>query len=139
MKILAFAIAAFIAGLGGAMLGYKQGNLTFDPFDVLIGIGVFATAYLAGITSVSGGILAGMLAAGGIVYYATTEWLDLGDWYGTITGVGLVLTVILNPEAIVGPIHEMLEKLRTRRSALPEPVPTAIASCGAAPAAPDPA
>ena len=88
VKILAFAIAAFIAGLGGAMLGYKQGNLTFDPFDVLIGIGVFATAYLAGITSVSGGILAGMLAAGGIVYYATTQWLDLGDWYGTITGVG---------------------------------------------------
>ncbi len=87
VKILAFAIAAFIAGLGGAMLGYKQGNLTFDPFDVLIGIGVFATAYLAGITSVSGGILAGMLAAGGIVYYATTQWLDLGDWYGTITGV----------------------------------------------------
>ncbi len=93
------------------MLGYKQGNLTFDPFDVLIGIGVFATAYLAGITSVSGGILAGMLAAGGIVYYATTQWLDLGDWYGTITGVGLVLTVILNPEGIVGPFHVMLEKV----------------------------
>ena len=35
VKILAFAIAAFIAGLGGAMLGYNQGNLTFDPFDVL--------------------------------------------------------------------------------------------------------
>ena len=114
VKILAFAIAAFIAGLGGAMLGYKQGNLTFDPFDVLIGIGVFATAYLAGITSVSGGILAGMLAAGGIVYYATTQWLDLGDWYGTITGVGLVLTVVLNPEGIVGPFHVMLEKMRTR-------------------------
>ena len=95
------------------MLGYKQGNLTFDPFDVLIGIGVFATAYLAGITSVSGGILAGMLAAGGIVYYATTQWLELGDWYGTITGVGLVLTVVLNPEGIVGPFHVMLEKMRT--------------------------
>ena len=114
MKILAFAIAAFIAGLGGAMLGYKQGNLTFDPFDVLIGIGVFATAYLAGITSVSGGILAGMLAAGGIVYYATTQWLELGDWYGTITGVGLVLTVVLNPEGIVGPFHVMLEKTADR-------------------------
>ena len=124
VKILAFAIAAFIAGLGGAMLGYKQGNLTFDPFDVLIGIGVFATAYLAGITSVSGGILAGMLAAGGIVYYATTQWLELGDWYGTITGVGLVLTVVLNPEGIVGPIHVMLEKMRARRGTTVMPVPT---------------
>ena len=140
VKILAFAIAAFIAGLGGAMLGYKQGNLTFDPFDVLIGIGVFATAYLAGITSVSGGILAGMLAAGGIVYYATTQWLELGDWYGTITGVGLVLTVVLNPEGIVGPIHDMLEKLRTGRGTKPVPAPTAVSVVeAAAPAAPDPA
>jgi ABC-type branched-subunit amino acid transport system ATPase component/branched-subunit amino acid ABC-type transport system permease component len=139
VKILAFAIAAFIAGLGGAMLGYKQGNLTFDPFDILIGIGVFATAYLAGITSVSGGILAGMLAAGGIVYYATTQWLDLGDWYGTITGVGLVLTVVLNPEGIVGPIHVMLEKMRTRRSTTVVPVPTPVSITEAASAAPDPA
>ena len=136
VKILAFAIAAFIAGLGGAMLGYKQGNLTFDPFDVLIGIGVFATAYLAGITSVSGGILAGMLAAGGIVYYATTQWLDLGDWYGTITGVGLVLTVVLNPEGIVGPIHVMLEKLRTRRGTTVVPAPTPVSVVEAASAAP---
>ena len=140
VKILAFAIAAFIAGLGGAMLGYKQGNLTFDPFDVLIGIGVFATAYLAGITSVSGGILAGMLAAGGIVYYATTQWLDLGDWYGTITGVGLVLTVVLNPEGIVGPFHVMLEKLRTGRGTEAVPAPTAVSVVeAAAPTAPDPA
>ena len=140
VKILAFAIAAFIAGLGGAMLGYKQGNLTFDPFDVLIGIGVFATAYLAGITSVSGGILAGMLAAGGIVYYATTQWLDLGDWYGTITGVGLVLTVVLNPEGIVGPIHVMLEKMRTRRgtAVVAEPAPVSAVAAASA-TAPDPA
>jgi ABC-type branched-subunit amino acid transport system ATPase component/branched-subunit amino acid ABC-type transport system permease component len=140
VKILAFAIAAFIAGLGGAMLGYKQGNLTFDPFDILIGIGVFATAYLAGITSVSGGILAGMLAAGGIVYYSTTQWLDLGDWYGTITGVGLVLTVVLNPEGIVGPIHVMLEKMRTRRTTAIGPVPTHVSVVEAVSAAPpDPA
>ncbi len=140
VKILAFAIAAFIAGLGGAMLGYKQGNLTFDPFDVLIGIGVFATAYLAGITSVSGGILAGMLAAGGIVYYATTQWLELGDWYGTITGVGLVLTVVLNPEGIVGPIHDMLEKRRTRRRATVVSMPTPVRVVDTTSAtAPDPA
>ena len=141
VKILAFAIAAFIAGLGGAMLGYKQGNLTFDPFDVLIGIGVFATAYLAGITSVSGGILAGMLAAGGIVFYASTQWLDLGDWYGTITGVGLVLTVVLNPEGIVGPFHVMLEKVRMRGGAAAVPVPTEVstAEVASAPVAdPDP-
>ena len=121
VKIVSFAIGAFIAGLGGAMLGYKQGNVTFDSFDVLVGIGVFATAYLAGITSVSGGILAGLLVANGIVFYASSQWLNLGDWYGTITGVGLVLTVVLNPEGIVGPAHVALEKMRTRRAVGREP------------------
>jgi ABC-type branched-subunit amino acid transport system ATPase component/ABC-type branched-subunit amino acid transport system permease subunit len=139
VKITAFAIGAFIAGLGGAMLGYKQGNVTFDSFDILVGIGVFATAYLAGITSVSGGILAGMLAAGGIVFYATEQWLSLGDWYGTITGVGLVLTVVLNPEGIVGPFHVMLEKVRTRRVTPAAPEPAGVRAVETPPsAAPDP-
>ena len=41
-KIAAFAIAAFIAGLGGSMYGYRLGNVTWDSFDVLIGLGLFA-------------------------------------------------------------------------------------------------
>ena len=67
VKLIAFAIAAFIAGLGGAMLGYFQGNVTFDAFTTLVGLALFAIAYVGGITSVSGGIVAGMLAAGGLV------------------------------------------------------------------------
>jgi ABC-type branched-subunit amino acid transport system ATPase component len=118
------------------MLGYKQGNVTFDSFDVLVGIGVFATAYLAGITSVSGGILAGLLVANGIVFYASSQWLNLGDWYGTITGVGLVLTVVLNPEGIVGPAHVALEKMRTRRAVGREPAPAGVRPVAVAPVAP---
>jgi ABC-type branched-subunit amino acid transport system ATPase component/ABC-type branched-subunit amino acid transport system permease subunit len=121
-KLLAFAIAAFIAGIGGSLLAYKQGNVTFDSFDVLVGLGLFASVYLAGITSVSGGILAGVLASGGLIFFATQRWLSLGaDWYQVLTGVGLVLTVIRNPEGIVGPIHELLDRTRTVR----QPRPTA--------------
>jgi ABC-type branched-subunit amino acid transport system ATPase component/ABC-type branched-subunit amino acid transport system permease subunit len=110
VKLIAFAIGSFIAGLGGSLLGYKQGNVTFDSFTILVGIAMFATVYLAGITSVSGGILAGLLAANGIVFIALQRWLSLGDWYSTITGVALVFTVIRNPEGIVGPIHARLER-----------------------------
>ncbi len=111
-KLVAFALAAFIAGIGGSLLAYKQGNVTSDAFDTILGLAVFATAYVAGITSVSGGILAGILGAGGIVYLATERWLHLGGWYAVVTGVGLILTVVLNPEGIVGPLHE---KLASRR------------------------
>jgi ABC-type branched-subunit amino acid transport system ATPase component/ABC-type branched-subunit amino acid transport system permease subunit len=113
VKLLAFALGSFIAGLGGAMLGYKQSNVTFDSFTTLVGVALFATVYLAGITSVSGGIVAGILATGGLVFTATNEWLELGDWYGTILGVGLVLTVVLNPEGMVGPAHVVLARRRS--------------------------
>ncbi len=55
VKILAFAIGSFIAGLGGSMLAYFQGNVTFVSFSTFVGLTLFAAVYLAGITSISGG------------------------------------------------------------------------------------
>jgi ABC-type branched-subunit amino acid transport system ATPase component/ABC-type branched-subunit amino acid transport system permease subunit len=120
-KIAAFAIAAFIAGIGGTMYGYRLGTVTWDSFDVLLGLGVFAVVYVAGITSVSGGALAGMIAAGGIVSYATSQWISLDvDRYTIITGIALVVSVILNPDGLVGDMHRFLER---RRSSSPTPLP----------------
>jgi ABC-type branched-subunit amino acid transport system ATPase component/ABC-type branched-subunit amino acid transport system permease subunit len=115
-KILAFAISAFIAGIGGCLLAYEQSNVTVDSFDVILGLGVFATAYLGGITSVLGGVQAGFLAVYGLAYVALNTWLNLGGWYQVITGVGLILTVILNPEGIVSPIHKQIQAVRERRA-----------------------
>jgi ABC-type branched-subunit amino acid transport system ATPase component/ABC-type branched-subunit amino acid transport system permease subunit len=111
-KVAAFAIGSFIAGLGGALLAYKQGNVTYDSFAAFLGLGLFATAYLAGMTSVSGGIVAGLICANGIVFKAMEEWFSLGRWYGTIAGLGLVLTVVRNPEGIVGPFHQLIDRRR---------------------------
>jgi len=114
-KLVAFAIAAFIAGIGGSLLAYKQTNVTFDSFDAILGLSVFASAYLAGITSVSGGLLAGVLGFGGLMYHFTDKELHLGDWYTVVTGVLLVFTVVQNPEGIVGPLHTNLANRRERR------------------------
>jgi ABC-type branched-subunit amino acid transport system ATPase component/branched-subunit amino acid ABC-type transport system permease component len=133
-KIAAFGIAAFIAGIGGSLLAYKQGNVTFDSFDVILGLTLFATVYLAGITSVSGGLLAGVLGTGGIVFLASDRWISLGGWYGVVTGVGFILTVVLNPEGIVGPLHERLSarRLRTLKphssASMPSQQPTTAAA-----------
>jgi ABC-type branched-subunit amino acid transport system ATPase component/branched-subunit amino acid ABC-type transport system permease component len=120
-KLAAFALGAFIAGLGGALLAYKQTNVTFDSFDVVLGLSVFATAYLAGITSVSGGILAGLLGFEGLVFLAADRWLGLGGWYQAVTGIGLILAVVLYPEGIVGPIHTRLDARRATKTARPAP------------------
>jgi ABC-type branched-subunit amino acid transport system ATPase component/ABC-type branched-subunit amino acid transport system permease subunit len=116
-KILAFGIAAFIAGIGGALLGYQQTFVTVNTFNSIAGLVFFGTVYLAGITSVSGGVLAGVLAGGGLSFVALDRWVNLGDWYVTVTGILLVFTVIMNPEGIVGPLHVLVARLRARRTA----------------------
>jgi ABC-type branched-subunit amino acid transport system ATPase component/ABC-type branched-subunit amino acid transport system permease subunit len=119
-KIIAFAIGAFIAGLGGALLGYQQTVADAEMFTAIGGLGLFTTAYLAGITALSGGVVAGVLGAGGLLAVLLDRALSLGAWYSVIMGLGLVFTVITNPEGLVGPAHELMTKLR-RRPAADEP------------------
>ena len=114
-KIVAFAIGAFIAGLGGALLGYQQTVADAEMFTAIGGLGLFATAYLAGITALSGGLVAGVMGAGGLLPVLLDRALSLGEWYDVIMGIGLVLTVITNPEGLVGPAHELSARLRRRR------------------------
>jgi ABC-type branched-subunit amino acid transport system ATPase component/branched-subunit amino acid ABC-type transport system permease component len=114
-KIIAFAIGAFIAGLGGALLGYQQTVADAEMFTAIGGLGLFATAYLAGITALSGGLVAGVMGAGGLLPVLLDRALSMGEWYDVIMGIGLVLTVITNPEGIVGPAHELTDRLRRRR------------------------
>ncbi|WP_329241959.1 branched-chain amino acid ABC transporter permease/ATP-binding protein [Streptomyces sp. NBC_01478] len=114
-KIVAFAIGAFIAGLGGALLGYQQTVADAEMFTAIGGLGLFATAYLAGITSLSGGLVAGVMGAGGLLPVLLDRALSIGEWYDVIMGIGLVLTVITNPEGVVGPAHELTARLRRLR------------------------
>ncbi|MEV6507654.1 branched-chain amino acid ABC transporter permease/ATP-binding protein [Streptomyces sp. NPDC051642] len=114
-KIVAFAIGAFVAGLGGALLGYQQTVADAEMFTAIGGLGLFATAYLAGITALSGGLVAGVMGAGGLLPVLLDRALSLGEWYDVIMGIGLVLTVITNPEGIVGPAHELTARLRRKR------------------------
>jgi ABC-type branched-subunit amino acid transport system ATPase component/ABC-type branched-subunit amino acid transport system permease subunit len=117
VKLTAFAIAAFVAGIGGSMLGYRYGTITYDQFTPIVGLTLFATVYLAGITSISGGIAAGMIALAGLVYHFTSTFLHLKDWYQLVTGILLIFTVIMNPEGIMGPNHETADKIEARRRA----------------------
>ena len=127
-KIAAFAIASYIAGLGGCLLAYQQQSAIPTTFDSIAGLGLFATAFLAGITSVYGGILAGIIAGGGILYVALDRNLELGNWYSVIAGVLLVLNVILKPEGIAGDMHKLVARVRSRRA--PSTVTAAVTATG---------
>ena len=77
VKLAAFAIGGFLAGLGGAMLAYQQTTADVSSYTAMGGLAFFTTAYLAGVTSVSGGINAGVIAAGGIIYTLVNRGVPL--------------------------------------------------------------
>ena len=54
IKLGAFALASFLAGLGGALIGYSRGQLSPESFGTFVGLSFLAIAYLGGITSASG-------------------------------------------------------------------------------------
>jgi sulfate-transporting ATPase len=110
VKVLSFALAAFIAGLGGSLLAYRRGVVTFDSFTAIGGLALLSTAYLAGITSVWGGLNAGILASTGITFIALDRWVDLGAWFEVISGVLLIVTLITNPEGIAAFGHEVADR-----------------------------
>ncbi|MCX4095720.1 branched-chain amino acid ABC transporter permease/ATP-binding protein [Nocardia sp. alder85J] len=112
VKLIAFAVGSFIAGLGGALLAYQQQSVIFEPFSAMSSVGFFATVYLAGVTSMSGGVLAGVLATSGLLYIAVDETVGAGAWYPTIAALLLIVTVIVNPEGLVGPVHALIARRR---------------------------
>jgi ABC-type branched-subunit amino acid transport system permease subunit len=119
VKVLSFAIASFIAGLGGSLLACRRGVVTFDSFTALGGLALLSTAYLAGVTSVWGGINAGILASTGIVFIALDRWVDVGAWFNVITGILLIATLIAHPEGIASAGHDIADRVaawRARRS-----------------------
>lgn len=139
-KLVAFAIASFIAGLGGALLAYQQTLATASSYVVFAGIGLFAVCYIAGVTSITGGLLAGLLASGGVLFYTMDNHLDVGDYYLLASGILLVLTVVTNPDGLAGLLHRIRipGRRRSRPAATPEadqptPAPAASARTDRAP------
>jgi branched-chain amino acid transport system permease protein len=135
-KLLAFGIAAFIAGLAGALSGYRFGSVTPLFFGSIASLTFLAFAYLGGISSVSGAVIGGCIVAGGIGFTALDQWFGVGPEYTLlIGGIGLVVTAVLNPEGISGALgqlsHRVARLLPSRRAAA-----TPATTQKAAPAAP---
>ena len=113
-KLMGFGVSAFIAGVAGTLLGYSHGQLSADSFSLVVGLQVFAFAYLGGITSFGGALVAGMLGPLGLIYTAMHAWFEMGDYYHLISGLALILTAILNPSGIAGETKHQIAWVRKR-------------------------
>jgi branched-chain amino acid transport system permease protein len=115
VKLTAFAIAALIAGIGGVLAAYNLASVSDAYYGGIASLLILAYAYLGGISSISGSMIGGLLAANGIGFTIMSEWFGVSLVYSSLVGgVGLVLTAILNPEGIAGANRILYEKIRTK-------------------------
>lgn len=110
-KITGFALSAFLAGVAGCLIGYSQGQLSTGSFEVDTGILIFATAFLGGITSISGALVAGAIAPLGVVYVLLNNHVSFGEYYSLIAGLGLIITIMGNPDGLAGKVTSQLQSL----------------------------
>ena len=61
--LIAFGIASFLAGIAGALYGYLYGHLSLDAFTPLASVTFVTVAYIGGIGSITGALIAGMATA----------------------------------------------------------------------------
>jgi ABC-type branched-subunit amino acid transport system permease subunit len=102
-KLMAFGLAAFIAGIGGALTGYMQGELTADSFAAFTSIGLLAIVFVAGVGRIAGAVVAGVLFSGaGLFVTFLNLHLNVGKYQAIVAGVALVLTAVQNPDGITG-------------------------------------
>jgi Branched-chain amino acid transport system / permease component len=100
-KLMAFGLAAFIAGIGGALTGYMQGELTADSFAAFTSIGLLAIVFVAGVGRIAGAVVAGiMFSAAGLFVTFLNLHLNVGKYQAIVAGVALVLTAVQNPDGI---------------------------------------
>jgi len=118
VKVTAFAISSFIAGIAGSLYGYNFASVSAVRFTALAALALIGYAYVGGITMVSGAVIAGLLAVEGLVPHALESWFGIkGNWALLFGGVSLVLTLLANPDGIAGANHRRALARRAARAA----------------------
>ncbi len=127
VKLAAFGISSFIAGVAGAMYGYNFSSVSVDRFSALTSLSLIAFAYVGGITMVSGAVFAGLISVSALVPYALETWFGIsGNWALLFGGVALIVTLFQNPDGVAGATHRKRQLKKRKRSGSGAP-PRALA------------
>ncbi len=97
VKLSAFGIGGFIAGIAGCVFAAKQGTVSPDSFDFVVSVMILAMIVLGGLGNVWGAIL------GAFVLSLLPELLRGFDIYRMLLfGIAMILMMILRPQGILG-------------------------------------
>jgi branched-chain amino acid transport system permease protein len=112
-KVAAFAFSGFIAGCAGCLYGGFAGaadGVTFEPVNSLV---IVLFAFVGGITTISGALVAGTLFS--VLVYAQTTYSSLSG--AVFIGIGIAAVGLgREPNGIVGMALSGVRSLRARRA-----------------------
>ncbi|HEY7967056.1 MAG TPA: ATP-binding cassette domain-containing protein [Solirubrobacteraceae bacterium] len=111
VKLIAFGISSFIAGVAGALYAYSAGSVSPNSFDAVTSLSLIAFAYAGGIALISGAVFAGLISAQALLPYALEKWFGVNGNYALLFGgVVLILTLLQNPEGVMGTLYKRTHK-----------------------------
>lgn len=123
-KVLAFAISSFLAGVAGALLAHSRGAVSLESFSYFAGITFLIFAFIGGITSVGGALVAGLLAPFGLWYVLVNKLVDLGSIYDLLGGMIMIATALTAPQGTAAQLARLVSGRRKRPAApLHDPAP----------------
>jgi len=110
-KLGAFAVSSVLAGLGGALLAYELPALSPQQFMVVGALAVLALCFLGGIATLSGALIAGVLASGGILTHLQGGATGNASSYQfAVSGIALIVVAVLYPDGIAIGIRRLLSR-----------------------------
>lgn len=97
VKMLAFVISSFFAGVAGALFAHVLQFISPRVFDIIKSTDILIMVYLGGIGSIAGSIL------GAVIFTILLEVLrPLGMWRMVLMPLVLVILMIYRPQGIMG-------------------------------------
>ncbi|HSY14443.1 MAG TPA: branched-chain amino acid ABC transporter permease/ATP-binding protein [Jatrophihabitantaceae bacterium] len=123
VKLLAFALAAGIAGIGGVLLAYRSPQVDFTQYSVLGSISDLLFAVIGGIGFVSGPLFGGLFSPSGVGFQPFVNLPEVQTVLMALTGLLLLGMLMLNPNGMAQShnIGHLLGKLRRRKPAAAKP------------------
>ncbi|AWN47678.1 ABC transporter [Methylobacterium terrae] len=116
-KVMAFAIGALLAGLGGGLFAGSFTYISPDQFSFAESVVFLTMALLGGVGSPVGAVI------GTGLLILIPEWLrflkEIPGLYLAIYGLAVILIVVFMPEGIWGFLGDQVKRLRPRKPAPP--------------------
>lgn len=108
-KLWAFALASFMAGIGGGLLAAAKGGVSINQFPVQNSVILLAVVMMGGVLNVWGAVV------GGVLYKLLPELLDnwgvSTEWSTILFGVGVLQVLLTAPGGLSDQVPKDLAKL----------------------------